>query len=96
MLSRDEMNMNSYTLLDWYKLHKCIPTSSLHRDPLTEFLFQVTGRKRLYLYSADQEELLYPFRSYNNYQPCWFKPENPNMSFSQRRDRQSACPSSST
>ena len=54
-----------------------IPTSSLHRDPLTGFLLQVIGRKRLDLYSADQEELLYPMKSYNNYQPCWFKPEAP-------------------
>lgn len=55
-----------------------IPTSSLHRDPLTGFLQQVIGRKRLELYSADQAELLYPMKSYNNYQPCWFKPEAPN------------------
>ena len=54
-----------------------IPTSSLHRDPLTGFLFQVIGRKRLDLYSSDQEELIYPMKSYNNYQPCWFKPETP-------------------
>ena len=54
-----------------------IPTSSLHRDPLTGFLFQVIGRKRLDLYSADQEDLIYPMKSYNNYQPCWFKPEQP-------------------
>lgn len=54
-----------------------IPTSSLHRDPLTGFLLQVIGRKRLDLYSADQAELLYPMKSYNNYQPCWFKPEAP-------------------
>jgi len=56
-----------------------IPTSSLHRDPLTGFLFQVMGCKRLDLYSADQEELLYPYKSYNNYQPCWFKPEAPDF-----------------
>lgn len=54
-----------------------IPTSSLHRDPLTGFLLQVIGRKRLDLYSADQEDLIYPMKSYNNYQPCWFKPEAP-------------------
>ena len=54
-----------------------IPASSLHRDPLTGFLLQVIGRKRLDLYSADQEGLLYPMKSYNNYQPCWFKPEAP-------------------
>lgn len=55
------------------------PTSSLHRDPHAGFLLQVIGRKRLDLYSADQEELLYPFKAYNNYQPCWFKPEAPNF-----------------
>lgn len=54
-----------------------VPTSSLHRDPLTGFLLQVIGRKRLDLYSADQEDLIYPMKSYNNYQPCWFKPEAP-------------------
>ncbi len=54
-----------------------IPISSLHRDPLTGFLFQVMGRKRLDLYSADQAELLSPMKAYNNYQPCWFKPEGP-------------------
>lgn len=56
-----------------------IPTSSLHRDPLSGFLFQVIGRKRLDLYSADQAEYLYPMKAYNNYQPCWFKPEQPNF-----------------
>ncbi|MEP4197329.1 MAG: cupin-like domain-containing protein [Aliishimia sp.] len=56
-----------------------IPTSSLHRDPRTGFLLQVIGRKRLDLYSADQADLLYPMKSYNNYQPCWFKPEAPDF-----------------
>lgn len=54
-----------------------IPTSSLHRDPLCGFLLQVIGRKRLDLYSADQNEFVYPLKSFNNYQPCWFKPEDP-------------------
>lgn len=58
-----------------------IPTSSLHRDPHTGFLLQVIGKKRLDLYSADQAELLYPHKAYNNYQPCWFKPEAPNFNF---------------
>ena len=61
--------------LERFRTH--IPTSSLHRDPLTGFLLQVIGRKRLDLYSADQEALVYPHRAYNNYQPCWFKPEAP-------------------
>lgn len=56
-----------------------IPTSSLHRDPLTGFLLQVIGRKRLDLYSADQADLIYPMKSYNLYQPCWFKPHEPNF-----------------
>ena len=64
-----------------------IPTSSLHRDPLTGFLLQVIGRKRLDLYSADQEDLIYPMKSYNNYQPCWFKPEAPDYGiFPRARD----------
>jgi hypothetical protein len=54
-----------------------IPATHLHRDPLTGFLFQVMGRKRLDLYSADQAECLYPLKAYNNYQRCWFKPEAP-------------------
>lgn len=54
-----------------------IPSSSLHRDPLNGFLFQVIGRKRLDLYSADQAALLYPMKAFNLYQPCWFKPEAP-------------------
>lgn len=58
-----------------------IPTSSLHRDPLTGFLFQVMGRKRLDLYSADQADLLYPMKAYNLYQPCWFKPEAPDYNY---------------
>lgn len=57
-----------------------IPTSSLHRDPHTGFLLQVIGRKRLDLYSADQADILYTHKAYNNYQPCWFKPENPDYS----------------
>lgn len=56
-----------------------IPTSSLHHDPLTGFLLQVIGRKRLDLYSADQAEFIYPLKAFNNYQPCWFKPEAPNF-----------------
>ena len=56
-----------------------IPTSSLHRDPLAGFLLQVMGRKRLDLYSADQADLIYPMKAYNNYQPCWFRPDNPDF-----------------
>ncbi len=56
-----------------------IPATHLHRDPLTGFLFQIMGKKRLDLYSADQANCLYPFWAYNNYQRCWFKPETPNF-----------------
>lgn len=55
-----------------------VPATPLHRDPLTGFLFQVMGRKRLDLYSADQADLLYPYKSYNTYQKCWFQPDQPN------------------
>jgi hypothetical protein len=48
-----------------------VPASSLHRDPLDGFLFQVMGRKKLVLYSPDQAPLLYPMKAWNNYQPCW-------------------------
>ena len=54
-----------------------VPATPLHRDPLTGFLFQVMGRKRLDLYSADQADLLYPYKSYNTYQKCWFQPDQP-------------------
>ncbi len=56
-----------------------VPATPLHRDPLTGFLFQVIGRKRLDLYSADQAELLYPYKSYNTYQKCWFQPDKPDF-----------------
>ncbi|MGD8233983.1 cupin-like domain-containing protein [Vibrio sp. TRT 1302] len=57
-----------------------IPASSLHRDPMCGFLYQIIGRKKLLVYSADQAPYLYPMKAYNsNYQPCWVKPENPNF-----------------
>jgi hypothetical protein len=56
-----------------------VPASSLHRDPLDGFLFQVMGRKKLVLYSPDQAPLLYPMKAWNNYQPCWVAPENPRL-----------------
>lgn len=40
------------------------------------FVLQVIGRKRLDLYSADQEELIYPHKAFNNYQPCWVRLED--------------------
>jgi hypothetical protein len=54
------------------------PATGLHCDPTTGFLFQVMGRKRLELYSADQAENLYPKKAYSYYQPCWFNPNHPN------------------
>ncbi|RDL42836.1 hypothetical protein DN730_17395 [Marinomonas piezotolerans] len=55
-----------------------VPASSLHRDPLDGFLYQIMGRKKVILYSPDQAASLYPMKAYNNYQPCWVKPEVPN------------------
>ncbi|MFT2111120.1 cupin-like domain-containing protein [Marinomonas sp. 2405UD68-3] len=55
------------------------PASSLHRDPLDGFLYQLIGRKKVILFSPDQASLLYPMKAYNNYQPCWVKPETPNF-----------------
>ena len=54
-----------------------VPASSLHHDPLDGFLYQILGRKKLVLYSPDQAPYLYPMKAYNNYQPCWVKPEEP-------------------
>ena len=56
-----------------------MPATGLHCDPTTGFLFQVIGRKRLELYSADQAECLYPKKAYSYYQPCWFNPNRPNF-----------------
>jgi hypothetical protein len=55
------------------------PASSLHRDPLDGFLYQIMGRKRLILISPDQEDCVYPMKAWNNYQPCWVKPEAPDF-----------------
>ena len=55
-----------------------VPASSLHRDPLDGFLYQIMGRKKVILYSPDQAAYLAPMKAYNNYQPCWVKPEAPN------------------
>ncbi len=54
-----------------------VPATGLHCDPSTGFLFQVIGRKQLDLYSADQADLLYPKKAFNNYQQCWFDPHQP-------------------
>lgn len=55
-----------------------VPASSLHHDPLDGFLYQIMGRKKLIMYAPDQAAYLYPMKAYNNYQPCWAKPESPN------------------
>lgn len=54
-----------------------VPASSLHHDPLDGFLYQILGRKKLLLFAPDQAPYLYPMKAYNNYQPCWVKPEMP-------------------
>lgn len=54
-----------------------VPASSLHHDPLDGFLYQVLGRKKIMMYAPDQAPYLYPMKAYNNYQPCWVKPEAP-------------------
>ncbi len=54
-----------------------VPASSLHHDPMDGFLYQIMGRKKLIVYAPDQAPYLYPMKAYNNYQPCWVKPEDP-------------------
>ncbi len=54
------------------------PATGLHCDPTTGFLFQVMGRKRLELYSADQADCVYPKKAHSYYQTCWFNPNRPN------------------
>lgn len=54
------------------------PVTPLHRDGLDGFLFHLWGRKKFLLYSPDQAELLYPFKRYNHFQPCWVRPSAPN------------------
>jgi|GEM_PF-1052502 len=52
-----------------------VAASSLHRDPLDGFLYQILGRKKVLMFAPDQAKYLYPMKTYNNYQPCWVKPE---------------------
>lgn len=54
-----------------------VPASSLHRDPLNGFLYQIIGRKKLIMYAPDQAAFLYTMKAFNNYQPCWVAPEKP-------------------
>lgn len=55
------------------------PASSLHRDPYDGFLYQLIGRKKLIMYPPNQAGYLYPLKSYNNYQPCWVNPHEPDL-----------------
>jgi hypothetical protein len=54
--------------------------TGLHREISSALLFQVIGRKRLLLYSPDQESVVYGRRAYRNYQACWVDPDRPNPS----------------
>lgn len=56
-----------------------VPASSLHHDPLDGFLYQIMGRKKILMYAPNQAPFLYPMKAYNNYQPCWVKPEAPDF-----------------
>lgn len=67
------------------------PTCSLSCDPHFGFLLQVLVRKRLDLYSTDQEELIYPNKAYNKYQPRWFRPEDPDYAVYPRAEEASVC-----
>ena len=55
-----------------------VPASSLHRDPMDGFLYQIMGRKKMVMYAPNQAKYLYPLKAYNNYQPCWVEPIEPN------------------
>jgi len=55
-----------------------VPASSLHRDPMDGFLYQIMGRKKMVMYAPNQAKYLYPLKAYNNYQPCWVEPMDPN------------------
>lgn len=46
-----------------------------HADCVHGFLCQVYGRKKVMLYSPDQEPFLYPFRAFNQYRACWTGPD---------------------
>ena len=53
--------------------------TGLHREVLTSVLAQVIGKKRLFLYSPDQVELVYGRKAYRSYQQCWVDPTNPDL-----------------
>jgi hypothetical protein len=52
-------------------------STPLHRDSGEAFLGQVIGRKQFILYSPDQTEYMYAFKSFNRDQPCWANPWQP-------------------
>ena len=49
--------------------------TGLHADTVQGFLCHVFGRKRILLYSPDQESLVYPLRAFNTYRSCWTGPD---------------------
>jgi hypothetical protein len=55
------------------------PVTPLHRDNLHGLLAQVSGVKRLLLYSPDQADLLYASAAFNTSQPCAVDPSAPNL-----------------
>lgn len=56
-----------------------VAASSLHRDPMDGFLFQVIGRKKILMYAPDEASNLYCMQTWNNYQPCWVDPAEPRL-----------------
>jgi hypothetical protein len=51
------------------------PVTGLHCDCRHGFLCQVFGKKRVVLYSPDQEHLVYAYRAFNTHRPCWTGPD---------------------
>jgi hypothetical protein len=49
--------------------------TGLHCDCVHGFLCHVFGKKKVLLYSPDQEEFVYPFRAFNMYRSCWTGPD---------------------
>jgi hypothetical protein len=53
------------------------PVTGLHCDCRHGLLCQVFGKKRVILYSPDQENLVYAYRAFNTHRPCWTGPDKP-------------------
>jgi len=51
----------------------------LHCDIAASFLAQVYGRKKVWLYTPAQHELLYPIDAFNTHQPCRVDPARPDF-----------------